>query len=316
MGAFEKIADVNITSATTSINITGLNITKDDFIMFRAVVNNTGGLDYYGVFPNGSGTLYAAMFSATSSNAISQTRNSRPDIIRAESNQNSNWFATAKLSSNGSFNIFGQSSLNETSDIFIWMKHVTSITTYNNITSFNFTRLGSATYGVGSRIEIYKLTTEKIADITTSSTTSEVEITNLNITKDNEYLLVSDLINGSSASELWLLPDDKTSNQFFHSSVKQSGSSHTVFKTGNPRIGSTSANTRMVGECRIKLANNGALTYQTKNNPRYGTTSNELEINNVTYANQDISTINKLTIKSQVSNQILTGSRFELYKLF
>ena len=319
MGAWEQIVDFTATSAITEVNFTNLNISKDDYIKVAGEINNTGSqTEYYQCFANGTGSYSTQIFIGADLN-LGVTRNSRPDTIRGSAGERSFFNTTFKLTQSGHF--VGISSSNvaiNSQEMLFFIKHITSTTTFNDVSSLLFTRRAGRNniIGVGSRIKIYKLKAKKVADIITTNNSTSIEIDSLNIKKSDSYLLLSD-VNSGSNSEIDLLFDNKTIGNFrTNRAIVVTTSNSAVRAKTSPIIMNVSSNNRAFAETYISVSNFSTPVYQTKTIRNVGTTSVAMELNGTTYDSQDVNEISSLTIQSNTTNGIGSGSRFELYKLY
>lgn len=154
-----------------------------------------------------------------------------------------------------------------------------------------------------------------LADVTVDTATTSVDITGLNIGKEEEIVLVSDIVNptASITNYSFYINNNNTTTNYYFQNIEVSSSS----------VGGNRANMNIVVVCasssktssitNLKLTNNGYLVWQSNNNRQYGTSS--LMLQNLYGTSTFTSTsITSLLIQASVSNAIGIGSRFQLYK--
>jgi hypothetical protein len=190
--------------------------------------------------------------------------------------------------------------------------------TFNDpITSLTFTSTETNGLGTGSRIQIYRLDAEKVADITTTANATQVDISSLSIGKDSEYLLVTDFLNNVTNTELRISPNDlTTASGYYIQTVSGNGSTASAqrINVNTYSFNATSGN-RSLSYSHIKLSEIGAFTTQTYEIRDMGTTSPLLFNVFLSSTSEAITSITKLNLVSQNTNGIASGTRFILYKL-
>jgi hypothetical protein len=320
MGAWEEIVDYTVPSNTTSVTLNNFGtITKDDFIkVHTTIVSNVGTPEDYRLLANSSiNANYHTQVIQANGSAAGGLRENLNRISRGSA---SSAFIYGKISENDRFNLFSNYNATQDSNVLLNFSYSTSsgATFANGITSFTLEAQVSNTLGAGSRIQIYRLAAEKVADIVVSSNTTQVDITGLDIQKGSEYLLVSDNITAVQGTPLRLFPNDLTTNtNYYTQRIFASGSSSSSIRFNENIInGGQTLNTRQLSYIHIKLSNIGAYTYQAYTVNDYGT-SNVFLINNFCSSiAENITNITKLNIVARETNGIGTGSRYQLYKLY
>jgi hypothetical protein len=327
MGAYTELVDFTFTANETSRTFSGLNITKDDFIKIVFThVNGSGSNSTVRCFPN---TAAGVSGFDTNTNYHRQQLESDGSTVGADrSNENLLSFAPGssqnynlsffKLSENGKANWFSNQFRTLDSSLrnrFFYM--TSSNLTFNDpITSLTFTSSVSNGLGTGSRIQIYRLDAEKVADITTTSNATQVDISSLSIGKDSEYLLVSDL-NSLNNQTIILTPNDLTTINQYHTQLIQGiGSTASALRVNYPEMVYSNSGVRTLSYTHIKLSEISAFTAQTYVMREIGTSNIELANDFLSSTAENITSITKLNIKSiNGTNGIGSGSRYILYKL-
>lgn len=153
------LADVTVGTATTNLDINGLNIGKDEEIVLVSDVKNIGTNNIIRLFCNGNNTAtnYYNQYITANNTTISANR-SNDAWFMFDSSGLFNFFQSIKLTNNGYFvyqskgsNFYGGSSI-RVSDVY-----TTSTFTATSITSLRIS--GSVTNGIdaGSRFQLYKV---------------------------------------------------------------------------------------------------------------------------------------------------------------
>ena len=323
MGAWEQIVDYTVPSNTTSVDFTGLNITKDDFIKISFTFTGASSLFDIGyIYANQdyTNTNYYRQVLRANASTVAADRENQPRFISKQdgSNITSQSFAYLKLSENGKMNVFSNNNINTSSLVENWFEYVTSTSTFNSITELRIASFRSNGIATNSRIQIYKLAAEKVADVVVNANTTQVDITGLDIKKGDEYLLVSDVLTSASGEvNLNLYVNNNTTNSnYYNQGIIGNGSSTTAFRSNQTRFLDFGANKKGLSYTHIKLSNIGAYTHQSYSIFNYGDSDMHLRNLFVSSTAENITSINQLNIGTNRNNSIGTGSRFELYKLY
>jgi hypothetical protein len=223
------------------------------------------------------------------------------------------------MSENGKYNSFATRYDQITSSLIAGFVYTTSsnLTFNDTITSLTFTASVTNGLGTGSRIQIYRLDAEKVADITTTSNQTQVDISSLSIGKDSEYLLVSDIDNNDTSSNYFefFVNDNTTSNTYYAQNIQGNGSTASAGRNNLADYSDVSASLKVLTYSHIKLSEIGAYTSQNYGIRDYGTSSPRLQNIFISSTSEAITSITKLNIKSFRTSGIKSGSRFILYKL-
>jgi hypothetical protein len=316
MGAWTEIVDYTVPSNTTSVVLNDFGtITKNDFIKIVATfVNASSSTNAISLFGNTATT--ATNYHRQQLNAVGttvdslRTNNSRYTVVFG--NQTASVFSYLKLSENNRLNVFENENRGLTSTLANTFNYITSsgATFTSGITTLTFTSGLTDGIGTGSRIQIYRLDAVKEADITTTSNQTQVDISSLSIGKDSEYLLVSD-IQGSTANTAALFVNDNTTGtNYYVQRIEGDGNAANAERFNGAFYAS-----QAVAYSHIKLSEIGAYTSQNYGIRFFGTTAPEIQNYFVSSIAENITSITKLNVVSNVSDAIATGSRFILYKL-
>jgi hypothetical protein len=322
MGAWQEIVDYTVPSNTNTVTIDNFGtITKDDFIKIEMTyVNASSSVSDIKFLPNSSVVSnFHHQYIHVTGTGVSASRSNDQYIGFAIGSQTAKIISYLKLSENDRANFMSNSNGEITSGVRNDFNYNTSsgATFPSGITSFTVRGSQTNALGTGSRIQIYKLAAEKVADITVGSNTQQVDISSLSIDKDSEYLLVSDVLNTvASAVGYFIKPNDLSNSDFAAQRIVGNNTSATAGRFTNlPYAFETAQNFRSVAYSHIKLSNIGAYTHQAYS--VYNAESTIPFVHNSFASSylENITSITKLNILSGIANGIATGSRFQLYKL-
>jgi hypothetical protein len=321
MGAWTEIVDYTVPSNTTSVVLNDFGtITKDDF--YKMVVtfqNGTGGStdSNYFLHVNGNTTAgdyrHQRLRGFSSSTAADRSDNALIGFTQRDSGaEKGQSFIYFKLTENDYFTHFANNNIDDTgANLQLQFIYSTSEVTFTSgVTSLTIT--ASATNGLGtdSRIQIYRLDAEKVADITVASNTTQVDISSLSIGKDSEYLLVSDVVSTADASYELFVNDNTTATNYYHQRILATGTTASAERRNNAQIGFAGAS---LVYSFIKLSEIGAYTSQNYETTP-GSTGIVLTNRFVSSTAENITSITKLNLKN-TTDGFRTGNRFILYKL-
>lgn len=318
--AWEEIVDFTVPSNTTSVTLNNFGtITKDDFIKATmSIVSNTTLPQKYGFYPNGNttDTNYFNQRIVADGTSISSVRENR-QYIGVNDEIGTLYISTLlKISENNKFNLFSNFG-RASSNVRVNFGYQTSTVNFESgITSLTLNTSGGNQIGANSRIQIYRLTAEKVADITVTSNTTQIDITGLDIKKGDEYLLVSDVNYNSNGTIDLFVNDNITLSNYFRQAIGAAGSTPFAQRTQDARYLEGALNDRSVSYSHIKLSNIGAYTSQNYTIYRSGTNSLELYNYFISSTAENITSITKLNLKHRNTSGIGSTSRFQLYKLY
>lgn len=158
---------------------------------------------------------------------------------------------------------------------------------------------------------------ELIGDVTVASNTTQVDFTGLNIGKDDELLLVSEIFNPNTSNganiRLYYNSNTTTTN-YYNQYIRTDATSVAAVRANEAQYTWADENFRNASFTKIKLANSGYIVSQTSSNRKNGTSS-LVQGDYYTTSTFTASSITTIRISSSVASAIGTGSRFQLYKL-
>lgn len=165
-----------------------------------------------------------------------------------------------------------------------------------------------------TRRSVVKNEYQKLADVIVSgSAVTQIDITGLNLVKGEEYVLVSTYLH-SGSNPLILVNDNTTVTNYYTQRLD----------VNNTVVGGVRYNTSYLGafdsgyfsfiSTKIKLTNNGYFIWQSNTIRSYNTV-NMFMVEWYGTSTFTMTSINKISIKSESANGIGIGSRFQLYKV-
>jgi hypothetical protein len=330
MGAWTEIVDYTVPSNTQSVVLNDFGtITKDDFIkIVFNIEHNAGNFVYLTANSTSSNTDYHRQLLEGDGGGTGAARANSPEfsITSLDPADNDNVvFAYLKLSENNRFNVFTNQFVRLDSSLRTRFGYITStVDVGSTITSLTFTGDAANGIGAGTRIQIYRLDAEKVADITVASNSTQVDIPfpsgtfDPAINKDSEYLLVSDIKAGAAGGflgNLNLTVNDATTLTNYNSQrIQGSGSTASAARENSARYLQVETSGTLA-YTHIKLSEIGAYTAQSYTIFSKGTSELILANHFLSSTSEAITSITKLNVVATVSNIIPTGSTFVLYKL-
>lgn len=167
-----------------------------------------------------------------------------------------------------------------------------------------------------SRRSVVKNEYQLLADITVSSATTQVDITGLNIGKDEEIVLVSDINNTSGSGIIAFLYANAnyTNTNYYAQNIYANGTSVTGGRDNAPIYMAISASSKGFSITKIKLTNNGYIVSQSSEVRDYGVSTMYM-IEEYLTSTFTATSIISLRISVSTTNAIGIGSRFQLYKV-
>ena len=323
--AYELVADVTVGTTTNQVDFSGLNFGKDDDLMLVSDFQNgsTVSTPSYFLFANANYTqtnyynqyIYANGTSVTSARQnsayyayVGLPTTTKPSLV----------ISKIKLTNNG-YIVSQDSSIQyyASSSVALIDLVRTSTFTATSITSFRISTDITNGIGIGSRFQLYRLKAKKVADIIVSTATTQVDIPDLVIDKDSEYMLVSELSANSVATTLYLYANGNTTDTNYYVQRILAGSTTVQAVRYNATIfmNSQGGTEKDFAITNIKLTNNGYFVYQSNHNFRNSNPTN-LELRKwYTTSTFTMTSITSLRITSSATNGIGIGSRFTLYKM-
>ena len=327
MGAWQEIVDYTVPSNTTSFTVNNFGtITKNDFVKVVATFNAVSSYIDVNMTANSSSiTNYHTQSLQGDSNTTPASRSNRATIHwgNTTTSPSGNTIGYLKLSENDRVNMFFNDFRRNKHDIISvvpglnFLYSTSSGATFpSGITSFTFATSPANSMVAGTRIQIYKLAAEKVADITVGSNTTQVDISSLSIDKDSEYLLLSDITPTSGTNIVLGVNDVTATNQYYYQGLGAFGSTTYAIRENQGLMIYLPTGQKGLVHSHIKLSNIGAFTGQHYGFQDYGTAAPTILNRFQVSTTESITSITKLNILAQTTNAIQAGSRFILYKLY
>ena len=317
MGAWTEIVDYTVPANTTSVTLTNFGtITKDDFVKVVGTFNSTaaGSIDVQLVANSSVTSNYHNQYLFADTTSISAARSNAAFIQLGRQSNDGTTLGYLKLSENNRLNMLFNDTrvITDGNQVQVNYTYSTSsgATFPSGITSLTFT--ANRNMEAGSRIQIYKLAAQKVADVKVPANTTQVDLTGFTIEKGSEYLLVSDA--GTGALFVYV-NDNTTDSNYWSQSIYGGGTSANAGRQNNPLL-INSSSTRVLVYSHIKLSEISAYTKQSYGIILNGETAPTVANHFASSTAENITSITKLNIKSSAANGILAGSRFMLYKLY
>lgn len=168
-----------------------------------------------------------------------------------------------------------------------------------------------------TRRSVVKNEYELLADITVSSATTQVDITGLNIGKDEEIVLIADVYNPTaSGTPLSILVNGNyTVTNYYTQYISVNGTSVTAGRENNANLQYHDPVRKLLAIAKIKLTNSGYFVWQSDANRAYDLGSQLFYVPIYGTSTFTLSSITSLRISVGVANAIGIGSRFQLYKI-
>lgn len=158
---YQLLADITVGTATTSVDITGLNIGKGDEVVlvseiYNPIANNTT----YRVFVNSNITLnqYYAQQLQADSTSVAGYRDNFPYITYAETNTKVFSIVPMKVTNSGYFVWQSQSNRKlGTSSMYLHHYYGTTTFTVSSVSTLTINANFTNAIGIGSRFQLYKI---------------------------------------------------------------------------------------------------------------------------------------------------------------
>jgi len=167
-------------------------------------------------------------------------------------------------------------------------------------------------------VEIVVIEFELLYDSNVSATlpATQIDITGLSIGKNDELRMVYTFVGDSTTtSNISLRANDITSN-YTRQLLLGEGSSISASRVSDSRFVSARSTNKSAGVVDIKVSNNDRFVFQSGFIFSHGALSNEITQANENVVNTGtVTSITKLTVISDRTNGIASGSRIRLYKV-
>lgn len=156
---------------------------------------------------------------------------------------------------------------------------------------------------------------ELVADVTVATATTQVDFSGLNFGKDDDLMLVSDVVAGTTGGAILVFVNNNyTNTNYYTQRVYAQSSTVGAYRLNYGYFLDADANKQNMSIVNIKLANSGYFVAQSQAITSYG--DNALYLSNyATTSTFTMTSITSLRIASLNATQIGVGSRFQLYRL-
>lgn len=324
---YMRVGDITTDVVTSLVSFPNLDIGKDDhYVLVVDVINNlsgTGPTVMLMVNNNVTATDYQSQSIISTGSTPSASRGNAANFMDFDTVQYGKVQALVDihLTTAGYFAALSHTIESYESATLIHIRdyYLSSTFTMNSINTLSVVCATANAIGVGSRFQLYKLMAEKVVDVIVTTPTSSVDITNLNINKDSEYLIICDCIN-ATASNYNLSPyinGDVVTTDYYSQELNANTTTLTAARTNDARlarVSGTGSVPRALFIASIKLSNSGHLMCKSHGIRDYGAASPYFDDYYV-YSTFTVTSITQLTLTSDVASAIGSGSRFTLYKL-
>lgn len=320
MIAYDLVGDITVSSTTTSVSFTGLNITSDDeYLLVSDIYNSdsSGGATMH-ILVNGNTTLtnYYSQYAFAESTTVSGARGNNAYYSYTYPLSYCESITHLRLNNSGYFSYNSNMNYRLGSSSTAAMRLVGSSTfTMSSITQITLLSSTASKIMSGSRFRLYKLKAQKVSDILVSTAVTQVNITGLSIDTTGEYLMTVEFTGTSGAINIYA---NGNTTQTYYELEKLSASNTSVsgyrYNTSNLMQYGPSLYLSFA-MINLKLTSNGYFTAQSNSIRGVGVSSIELEDSKITAYSFTISSISTLNLISTVSGEIRSGTRIKLYKL-
>jgi len=316
MLGYELVSDITVSTATTQVDFTGLNITKDDDYVLVATQDDGPINSTLSLYVNGNtsaSNYYEQVLSANGTSVSGARYNTAWLTLSGGLNA---FITNIKLSNNG-YVVFTSNSIDEvgSSSMRFFNACCTSIFTVSAITALNIVSDLSNGIYTGSRFQLYKRIAEVVADITVSTATTQVDITGLNIDKTSEYRLVADITpSNSSTGEYLYINGNAINSNYYNQRIKADTTTITASRENAPVLIDNEPTYNSVSYADLKLTSSGFFAYQSKYIRSYNFGSSVVLTDRRGTSTFTTTSITQLTITATTTNGIGVGSRFQLIK--
>lgn len=156
----KKVADIIVGSATTQLNITGLNIDKDSEYMLVSDFNNTTTDSALYLFINGNNTNtnYYSHYLLATSTTMASTRYNNAEFMSTFTNTKAYAVTNIKLTNSGYFTFQSKTARQYGGGEVIALNYNgNSAFTATSVTSISIVSSVTNAIGIGSRFQLYKM---------------------------------------------------------------------------------------------------------------------------------------------------------------
>ena len=156
---YELLADITVGTATTSVDITGLNIGKgDEIVLVSDIKNTSASTSIYYLYFNATTSGYYSQGLSASATSYPGARTTDARMLDIATNQNASLVSNIKLtnrgyviSQNNSVENYGSSS------VLLNNFYATTTFTATSVTEVRVTGSVANSIGIGSRFQLYKI---------------------------------------------------------------------------------------------------------------------------------------------------------------
>ena len=163
-GAYELLADIELASSATIIEINGLNIVKGSEYVLLSDLKTTTTTGYLiSLFINTytTETSYYSQIVGASATTVSLSRANSPSIGEFDTTVNSNVYIMTrlKLTNDGKFAYISSTAESYNINNSIWVRDFNGASTFSvsSITKLTISTTQANNFGAGSRVQLYKI---------------------------------------------------------------------------------------------------------------------------------------------------------------
>lgn len=154
------------------------------------------------------------------------------------------------------------------------------------------------------------------SDVSATLPATQIDITGLNISKDDELRLVWTIRGESGTTGVYYFKVNDIASNYYSQLLQGVGSGIGATRLSTGQFTASNANRNSAGFADIKVSNNDRFVAQSYDMNFAGAESSSLAYNSYNIVNTGtVTSITKLSIVSQLSNGLGTGSRIRLYKV-
>lgn len=156
---YELLADITVGTATTSVDITGLNIGKGDEIVLVSDIKNTSvSTSIYYLYFNATTSGYYSQGLSASATTYPAARTTDARMLDIATNQNASLVSSIRLTNSG-YVISQNNSVENygSSSVLLNNFYATTTFTATSVTEVRVTGSVVNSIGIGSRFQLYKI---------------------------------------------------------------------------------------------------------------------------------------------------------------
>ena len=319
--AYRAIASTTLVANAESVSFTNLGITKDDICRIEIAALKTTSSNYLYLMINGDTTQtnYHNEFVNMNDTSIACVNQNFPAFAYADVGEETNIICDFMLTTLGYLS---------------WQTNVTRFVTtqasirqgtfygcsdvaHANIDSIEIDCGGVGTLAIGTKITIYVLEAEKVADVNITAATTSVTLGSLDISADDAYLLVRDMVCGASATSYQLcVNEDTTLTNYYNVYWNAYDTTIAASKVNDPFAGYLSSiGDRSVAFINISLSRSGRFLANVKENRLLSAGVRGVVLKTKIAKVADVGSIASINLLANKANGMAADSRIRLYKL-